>query len=205
MGTARRSTLVERHWKWLVLLVWLGVLRLVHLPANGPTSASSPSATPTTICGSCRSAACFTARAGSTFGNYRMNPPFGANIHWSRLVDLPIAGLILALAAVPRRAGGGALGGRDRAAAALSAAALLAGADGAAADRPARLSARASSPCSSPARPTACSCPSGSIITAGSSRCSRSASPAIADPEARARRADARHRDARCRSPSGWR
>src|SRR5436853_507398 len=29
--------------------------------------------------------------------NYRMNPPFGANIHWSRLVDLPIAGLILSL------------------------------------------------------------------------------------------------------------
>src|SRR5947209_1978663 len=29
--------------------------------------------------------------------NYRMNPPFGANIHWSRLVDLPIAGLILML------------------------------------------------------------------------------------------------------------
>jgi hypothetical protein len=26
---------------------------------------------------------------------YRLNPPFGANIHWSRLVDLPIAGLIL--------------------------------------------------------------------------------------------------------------
>jgi hypothetical protein len=29
--------------------------------------------------------------------NYHMNPPYGANIHWSRLVDLPIAGLILAL------------------------------------------------------------------------------------------------------------
>jgi hypothetical protein len=29
--------------------------------------------------------------------DYRMNPPYGANIHWSRLVDLPIAGLILAL------------------------------------------------------------------------------------------------------------
>ncbi len=28
---------------------------------------------------------------------YRLNPPIGANIHWSRLVDLPIAGLILAL------------------------------------------------------------------------------------------------------------
>src|SRR5438270_3259340 len=29
--------------------------------------------------------------------NYRLNPPAGANIHWSRLVDLPIAGLILGL------------------------------------------------------------------------------------------------------------
>ena len=28
---------------------------------------------------------------------YRLNPPFGANIHWSRLVDLPLAGLILLL------------------------------------------------------------------------------------------------------------
>jgi hypothetical protein len=28
---------------------------------------------------------------------YRLNPPYGANIHWSRLVDLPIAGLILLL------------------------------------------------------------------------------------------------------------
>src|SRR5689334_8644896 len=28
---------------------------------------------------------------------HRLNPPVGANIHWSRLVDLPIAGLILAL------------------------------------------------------------------------------------------------------------
>ena len=28
---------------------------------------------------------------------YRLNAPFGANIHWSRLVDLPIAGLILLL------------------------------------------------------------------------------------------------------------
>src|SRR5256885_1121086 len=27
----------------------------------------------------------------------RLTPPFGANIHWSRLVDLPIAGLILLL------------------------------------------------------------------------------------------------------------
>ena len=29
--------------------------------------------------------------------NYRLNPPYGFDIHWSRLVDLPIAGLILLL------------------------------------------------------------------------------------------------------------
>jgi hypothetical protein len=28
---------------------------------------------------------------------YRLNPPFGANIHWTRFVDLPLAGLILLL------------------------------------------------------------------------------------------------------------
>lgn len=28
---------------------------------------------------------------------YRMNPPYGADIHWSRIVDLPIAGIKLAL------------------------------------------------------------------------------------------------------------
>jgi hypothetical protein len=28
---------------------------------------------------------------------YRLNPPYGANMHWSHLVDLPLAGLILLL------------------------------------------------------------------------------------------------------------
>src|SRR3569623_1663828 len=35
---------------------------------------------------------------------YRLNPPYGANIHWSRLVDLPIAGIKLALAPMLGRA-----------------------------------------------------------------------------------------------------
>jgi hypothetical protein len=37
---------------------------------------------------------------------YRMNPPEGANIHWSRLVDLPIAGIKLVL--TPLMGGAGA-------------------------------------------------------------------------------------------------
>ena len=48
---------------------------------------------------------------------HRLNPPFGADIHWSRLVDLPIAGIKLALAPLRRRAGGGEGGGGARAAA----------------------------------------------------------------------------------------
>ena len=59
-----------------------------------------------------------TARTGSTFANIGSTRPMAPNIHWSRLVDLPLAGLILVLAAVPRRGRRGALGGRDRAAAA---------------------------------------------------------------------------------------
>lgn len=44
--------------------------------------------------------------AGQPWGDitqYRMNPPTGAEMHWSRLVDLPIAGAILALDGVAGR------------------------------------------------------------------------------------------------------
>ena len=48
---------------------------------------------------------------------YRLNPPYGADIHWSRLVDLPIAGIKLALAPL--------IGGRAAEQAAVAAAPLL--------------------------------------------------------------------------------
>ena len=56
---------------------------------------------------------------------YRLNPPVGANIHWSRLVDLPIAGLILALRPLVGGMQCGAVGGGHRAAAAASAPAVF--------------------------------------------------------------------------------
>src|SRR5688572_20650132 len=49
---------------------------------------------------------------------YRMNPPFGADIHWSRLVDLPIAGLKLLFTPL--------LGGRTAELVAVTVAPLLA-------------------------------------------------------------------------------
>lgn len=48
---------------------------------------------------------------------YRLNPPYGADIHWSRLVDLPIAGLKLGLTPL--------LGGRSAELVAVAAAPLL--------------------------------------------------------------------------------
>ena len=56
---------LDRHWRWFLLLFWLVDRRLHALRSAGPRSASSRSATPTTICGSCRSAPCSTARAGT--------------------------------------------------------------------------------------------------------------------------------------------
>ena len=69
---------------------------------------------------------------------HRLNPPLGASIHWSRLVDLPIAGLILGLRPFLGGSRRGTLGGRDRADASLTAPDVFARADVAA---PARASA----------------------------------------------------------------
>ena len=48
---------------------------------------------------------------------YRLNPPYGADIHWSRLVDLPIAGIKLVLAPL--------LGGRSAETVAVTVAPML--------------------------------------------------------------------------------
>jgi hypothetical protein len=85
----------ERHWKWIVLLVWLAVcgwflfqkwnqIRFFGLPDTDDNMRIMQ------VRGLLHGQAWFDLR------DYRMNPPFGANIHWSRLVDLPLAGLILA-------------------------------------------------------------------------------------------------------------
>ena len=137
----RALELVERHWKCSSVLCWLGFCAW-FIFRSGPTSAGSALGDTDDNMRIMQVRGLLHGQGWFDLRNYRLNPPFGANIHWSRLVDLPIAGLILALRPFLGGAGGRALGGRDRAAAALSAAALLARADCPAADRPARLSAR---------------------------------------------------------------
>jgi hypothetical protein len=92
----RAFALLDRHWKWAVFLVWLGFaawfayskwadIRLFNLGDTDDNMRMMQ------VRGLLHGQDWYDLR------QYRLNPPFGANIHWSRLVDLPIAGLILAL------------------------------------------------------------------------------------------------------------
>jgi len=98
---ARLSAFVARlhgwanaNWKWLTFLIWLGVAAFylemraenIRWFALGDTDDNM------------RYLQVRDWLAGQGWFDlrqYRLDPPDGANIHWSRLVDLPIAGLML--------------------------------------------------------------------------------------------------------------
>ncbi len=92
----RAVALIERHWKAIVVLVWLGLcawfifqrwdgIRFFRLGDTDDNMRMMQ------VRGLLQGQAWFDLR------QHHLAPPSGANIHWSRLVDLPIAGLILAL------------------------------------------------------------------------------------------------------------
>lgn len=93
---ARVVDVVERRWKLLVLLVWLGFCAWfifskwtdIRWFGLGDTDDNMRIM---------QVRALLHGQDWYDLRQYRLNPPFGANIHWSRLVDLPIAGLILGL------------------------------------------------------------------------------------------------------------
>jgi len=95
---------VGRNWKWLTVLVWLCVCAWwifnswsrIRWFGLGDTDDNMRIM---------QVRALLNGQGWFDLRQYRMNPPFGANIHWSRLVDLPIAGLILGLR--PFLGGGG--------------------------------------------------------------------------------------------------
>jgi hypothetical protein len=92
----RAFELIERKWTWVVLLVWLifcawwiySSWNNIRWFALGDTDDNMRIM---------QVRALLHGQGWFDLRQYRMNPPFGANIHWSRLVDLPIAGLILGL------------------------------------------------------------------------------------------------------------
>ncbi|HET6941871.1 MAG TPA: AcrB/AcrD/AcrF family protein [Sphingomicrobium sp.] len=92
----RLLELVDRYWKWVVVGTWLALcayfvinrwnaIHYFQLPDTDDNLRMS------------QVRALLAGQDWFDLRQYRLNPPYGANIHWSRLVDLPIAGIILAL------------------------------------------------------------------------------------------------------------
>ena len=87
---------MDRHWRWVVVIAWLlfcawflydrwNDIRFFRLGDTDDNMRMMQ------VRGLLHGQGWFDLR------QYRLNPPIGSNIHWSRLVDLPIAGLILLL------------------------------------------------------------------------------------------------------------
>ena len=106
----------EKHWRWLVLIFWLAVSAYmlwerwdyIRLFALGDTDDNL------------RMMQVRGLLAGQDWFDlrqYRLDPPAGADIHWSRLVDLPIAFIYLIL--------GPLIGGRNAEQAAVAIAPML--------------------------------------------------------------------------------
>jgi uncharacterized membrane protein YhaH (DUF805 family) len=106
----------DRYWKWVVVGTWLALCTYFLINRWNAIHYFMLSDTDDNL----RMSQVRALLAGQDWFDlrqYRLNPPYGANIHWSRLVDLPIAGLILALRPV--------IGGPDAERVAVAVAPLL--------------------------------------------------------------------------------
>ena len=85
---------VDRRWRWLVLLAWLLLSAwLIYARWNYITGFVLTDTDDNMRISQVR--ALLGGQDWFDLRQYKLNWPAGANIHWSRLVDLPIAGLIL--------------------------------------------------------------------------------------------------------------
>jgi len=92
----RALELVERHWKWIVLLVWLAFCAWFIFSKYNQIRWFGLGDTDDNL-RMMQVRGLLHGQDWYDLRQHRLNPPIGANIHWSRLVDLPIAGLILGL------------------------------------------------------------------------------------------------------------
>ncbi|HEX6376763.1 MAG TPA: AcrB/AcrD/AcrF family protein [Allosphingosinicella sp.] len=88
---------LERRWRWGVLLFWLGASAWLLYYKWGAIEAFALSDTDDNM-RMMQVRGLIAGQGWYDLRQYRLNPPGGADIHWSRLVDLPIAGIRLALA-----------------------------------------------------------------------------------------------------------
>jgi hypothetical protein len=92
----RAVALLERHWKWVVLLVWLGMAAWFVWSKWGDIRFFDLGDTDDNM-RMMQVRGLLHGQGWYDLRQHRLTPPEGINIHWSRLVDLPIAGLILLL------------------------------------------------------------------------------------------------------------
>ncbi len=88
--------LVDRHWKWLVVLVWLGFCASFLITKWSDIHFFNLADTDDNM-RMMQVRGLLSGQGWYDLRQHHLNAPIGANIHWSRLVDLPLAGLILAL------------------------------------------------------------------------------------------------------------
>jgi hypothetical protein len=94
-STDRLNDLVARHWRLLVLLFWLATVAYMIVNRWSAIRGFALGDTDDNM-RMMQVRALLAGQGWYDLRQYRMNPPYGADIHWSRLVDLPIAGLKLA-------------------------------------------------------------------------------------------------------------
>ncbi len=93
-ATVRSLLWANDNWKWLTFLVWMGIATYyltiraegIHWFTLGDTDDNIRYAQVKDL---------LAGQGWFDLRQYRLDPPGGANIHWSRLVDLPLAGLML--------------------------------------------------------------------------------------------------------------
>ena len=116
LGGDRLTAFVDRHWRVLVLLFWIGAAAWLLWERRGGIRWFSLGDTDDNM-RMMQVRALLEGQGWYDLRQYRLNPPEGANIHWSRLVDLPIAGIKLLLSPL--------LGGAQAERVAVAAAPLL--------------------------------------------------------------------------------
>jgi hypothetical protein len=92
----RTLALLDRHWKWLILAAWLLFCASFVLTKWNDILSFNLGDTDDNM-RMMQVRALLHGQDWFDLRDYRLNPPFGANIHWSHLVDLPIATIILIL------------------------------------------------------------------------------------------------------------
>jgi hypothetical protein len=94
---AKVTDLFFRHWRWVLVLLWLTYAAVNIIARSGQIHALALGDTDDNL-RLAQVRAWLGGQGWFDLTQHRFDPAHGgANIHWSRLVDLPIAGIILAL------------------------------------------------------------------------------------------------------------